>query len=153
MRVIAFDVGARRTGVALSDASGTLASPLTRLDGADVVEQAVALVTRFAADEDGLDAVVVGVPRGLDGRPTDVTARASAFAAALRQRVSVDVIEQDERLTSIEAESRLASLEKDWRRRKGRLDAAAAAVILQEFLDQRADERAATPRATTGDDA
>lgn len=152
MRVVAFDVGARRTGVALSDASGTLATPLTRLDGPDVVDQAAALITRLAAEDDGLDAVVVGVPRRLDGRPTDATARAAAFAAALRGRVSVAVVEQDERLTSVEAESRLASHERNWRRRKARLDAAAAAVILQEFLDRRAGERASTGRATTDDD-
>lgn len=153
MRVIAFDVGARRTGVALSDASGTLATPLLRLDGADVVNEAAALVIRLIAEDDGLDTVVVGVPRRLDGRPTDATARALEFAAAMRQRVDVPVVERDERLTSVEAEARLAANEKDWRRRKARLDAAAAAVILQEFLDGRKGQGASTERALPVDDA
>jgi putative Holliday junction resolvase len=152
MRVVAFDVGARRTGVALSDASGTLASPLMRLDGADVVDRAVDLVMRLAAEEDGLDTVIVGIPRRLDGGTTDATKRAAAFAAALRQRVSVAVVEQDERLTSVEAEARLAIREKSWRRRKDRLDAAAAAVILQEFLDRRAGQRAPIDRTPAADD-
>ena len=61
----------------------------------------------------------------------------TAFVAALRKRTAVPVITQDERLTSVEAESRLAVREKDWRRRKAKLDAAAAAIILQEYLDSR----------------
>jgi len=48
---------------------------------------------------------------------------------------------QDERLTSVEAESRLAVREKDWRRRKAKLDAASAAIILQDYLDHQKDER------------
>jgi putative Holliday junction resolvase len=58
-----------------------------------------------------------------------------AFIARLRARTALPVFVQDERLTSVEAEARLAEREPDWRRRKARLDAAAAAVILQDFLD------------------
>lgn len=152
MRAIAFDVGARRTGVALSDASGTLATPLLRLEGADVVARAVTLAKQLANEEDGLDVVVVGIPKRLDGRPTDATPRAQAFAAALRQRLALPVVEQDERLTSVEAEARLATREKDWRRRKARLDAAAAAVILQDYLDQHAAQRAPLAGHPTVDD-
>jgi len=136
MRVAAFDVGKRRTGVAVSDRSATLARPLTRLDGANVLGRSLALLTELASDDDGLAAVVVGVPRRLDGSPTDVTADAQAFAAALRQHLTVPVVEQDERLTSVEADDRLAQRERDWRRRKDQLDAAAAAVILQDYLDR-----------------
>ena len=60
-----------------------------------------------------------------------------AFANALVKRLGVPVHLQDERLTSHEAEQRLAVREKDWRRRKSKLDAAAAAIILQDFLDTR----------------
>ena len=59
------------------------------------------------------------------------------FVEILRARATVPVELQDERLSSWEAESRLALREKDWRRRKSRLDAAAAAVILQDYLDSR----------------
>jgi putative Holliday junction resolvase len=65
-----------------------------------------------------------------------MTPRVQAFAAALRARLAVPVVLQDERLTSREAESRLAVREKDWRARKKQLDAAAAAVILQDYLDE-----------------
>jgi putative holliday junction resolvase len=143
MRVVAFDVGARRTGVALSDASGTLARPHAVLSSASAVEEAVALVRRLADEEDGLAAIVVGLPRRLDGRDNDQTPLARRFAEQVAARAEVPVVLQDERLTSVEAEQRLAMTERDWRKRKGRIDAAAAAIILQDYLDAR--PRAASP--------
>jgi putative Holliday junction resolvase len=142
MRVVAFDVGERRTGVALSDATGTLARPWRTLPGADA-GQALSLVRELLADDDGLGAIVVGWPRRLDGTATPLTARAEAFANDLEVS-GVPVVLQDERLTSVEAESRLAVRERDWRRRKARLDAASAAIILQDYLDAR---RAPVPAA------
>jgi putative holliday junction resolvase len=75
----------------------------------------------------------------LDGSPTSLTSVVEAFARALQDRVAVPVILQDERLSSHEAESRLAVRERDWRQRKRKLDAAAAAVVLQDYLDHRRD--------------
>jgi len=139
MRVVGLDVGARRIGVAISDATRTLARPLAVLtrssDDADAVEVAAAEVARLANEDDGVASIVVGLPRRLDGSPTDMTARVQAFADALRARTGLPVTLQDERLTSVEAESRLAVRDKDWRSRKKRLDAAAAAIILQDYLD------------------
>ncbi len=127
--------------MAVSDLTRTLARPVgvvqtSGLDG-DAVERAVAELARLAAEEDGLASLVVGLPRRLDGSPSDMTPRVQAFAAALGVRMALPVILQDERLTSREAESRLALREKDWRARKKRLDAAAAAIILQDYLDER----------------
>lgn len=136
-RVLAVDVGARRTGLAVSDASGTLARPLEVIASREPLAAVVGAVERLAAEDDGLGAIVVGLPKRLDGRPNEQTPRVEAFVAALRARVGMPVFTQDERLTSVEAESRLALREKDWRRRKEKLDAAAAAIILQEYLDAR----------------
>ena len=146
MRVVAFDVGSRRTGVAVSDATATLARPLTRLEGEQPVEEAVALVEQILAG-DGVAAVVVGWPRRLDGSPNESTEAAVRFADALRARLPVPVIMQDERLTSVEAEARLAARERHWRRRKARLDAATAAVILQDYLDHAGPPRPPDPGA------
>jgi putative Holliday junction resolvase len=132
---VAFDPGARRTGVAVSDVSGTLARPYGCLSGGHRLDAAVDLVTALHAEADGLGTIVVGLPRRLDGSDSEQTPAARAFAAALASRTGLPVVLQDERLTSVEAESRLARREPDWRRRKGRLDAAAAAVILQDYLD------------------
>jgi putative Holliday junction resolvase len=139
-RVAGLDVGNRRIGVAVSDVTGTLARPLgvlqtSGLEG-DAIDRAVAELARLAAEEDGLASLVVGLPRRLDGSPNDMTPRVLAFAAALGARIGVPVILQDERLTSREAESRLALREKDWRARKKQIDAAAAAIILQDYLDE-----------------
>lgn len=142
MRIVGLDVGERRIGVAVSDVSGTLARPLTvlRLPGldADAVQVVADEIGRLAKEEDGVASIVVGLPRRLDGTPTDMTPRVERFARQLEARTALPVALQDERLSSREAESRLALREKDWRVRKQRLDAAAAAVILQDYLDSRA---------------
>jgi putative Holliday junction resolvase len=104
------------------------------VDG-DAVECAALEIARLRGEEDGVASVVVGLPRRLDGSPTGMTPRVEAFAARLRARTELPVIFQDERLTSREAEARLAVRERDWRVRKQRLDAAAAAIILQDYLD------------------
>jgi putative Holliday junction resolvase len=138
-RIAGLDVGERRIGVAVSDATGTLARPVgvvrTSGLGGDALDRAAAELTRLAAEDDGLTALVVGLPRRLDGSANEMTPRVEAFAHALGRRVSLPVVLQDERLTSVEAESRLAIREKDWRARKKKLDAAAAAIILQDYLD------------------
>jgi putative Holliday junction resolvase len=138
--LLGIDVGRRRVGLAISDPSGTLARPLTTLtvtSAANAVDRVAAEAARLSAEEDGLAAIVVGVPARLDGSPTDETRKVAEFMAALTTRVAVPVVGGDERLTSREAESRLAVRERDWRRRKEKLDAAAAAIILQDYLDQK----------------
>jgi putative Holliday junction resolvase len=147
MRVFAFDVGLRRTGVAVSDASGVLARPLRVLRGPSAIDEAVRLVADASRDE-GVAAIVVGLPRRLDGSDTQLTPVARQFAETIAARTGLPVALQDERLSSVEAESRLALRERDWRVRKARIDAAAAAVILQDYLDARV--RPVTP--TDGDE-
>ena len=141
MRVLGVDYGERRIGIAVSDPTGTLARPCrTLVPGrslGDRVAAVVAEVAVLAAETDGLTAVVVGLPRRLDGRHNEQTSRVLAFVEALGAATGLPIATQDERLTSIEAEQRLAEREASWRRRKTRLDAASAAIILQEYLDQR----------------
>ena len=91
----------------------------------------------MADSDDGVGGVVVGLPSHLDGRPHEGATWVRQVAEAVRRQVGLPVALQDERLTSVEAEQRLAVRERDWRKRKARLDAAAAAVFLQEYLDAR----------------
>jgi putative holliday junction resolvase len=138
-RIVGLDVGERRIGVAISDATCTLARPLvtlrtTGLDG-NALEVTTAELDRLSRDEDGLAAVVVGLPRHLDGTPSRMTVRIERFGARLCERIELPVMFQDERLSSREAESRLAARDKNWRARKDRLDAAAAAIVLQDYLE------------------
>src|SRR5262249_55291671 len=139
MRILGVDVGARRIGLAISDATRTLARPLTTLtvsSSAEAVERVADTIATLAAQDDGLFGIVVGLPARLDGSPSDATARVTMFIAALAKRTAVPIATEDEGLPSREAESRLAKRERDWRRRKAKLDAAAAAVILQDYLDR-----------------
>jgi putative Holliday junction resolvase len=138
-RVLAVDVGARRVGLAISDRSGTLARPLETIavtSDVDAVDRVARRVAELTAEDDGLGAIVVGLPMRLDGTASDSTARVTTFIAALQTRTSLSIVTEGEQLSSREAESRLALRERDWRKRKQKLDAAAAAIILQDYLDR-----------------
>jgi putative Holliday junction resolvase len=139
MRVLGVDVGQRRIGLAISDRSRTLARPLTTLTVENArhgVDRVAETIAALRAEDDGLDMVVVGLPVKLDGSANVATERTVEFIEALRTRVPIVILTEDERLTSHEAESRLAVNERDWRKRKEKLDAAAAAIILQDYLDR-----------------
>ena len=138
MRVLGVDYGRKRVGLALSDPSGMLARPWKTLEVGGIDQQVTQLareIDLLAVESDGLAAVVVGLPRRLSGEPNEQTAAVQLLAARLSTVTSVPIAFQDERLTSHEAEALLSRREKDWRKRKPLLDAAAAAVILQDYLD------------------
>jgi putative Holliday junction resolvase len=141
MRLLGVDFGRRRIGLALSDATGTLARPWQVVSAGHGPRDSARVVAALlgGADETAREvaAVVVGLPRRLNGDETDQTAGARALAEALGAQTGLPVHLQDERLSSHEAEQRLAEREPDWRVRKRTLDAAAAAIILQDFLDAR----------------
>ncbi len=133
------DVGARRVGLAISDASRTLARPLETIavtNEANAVDRVARRIAELDGEDEGIAAVVVGMPSSLDGTPTPQTAQVLAFITRLRPRTAVPIATEDERLTSREAESRLARREKDWRKRKAQIDAVAASVFLQDYLDR-----------------
>ena len=140
VRLLGLDYGNRRIGLALSDSSGTLARPWKILERQhssknEAIDQVIKAVRQLQSEEDGLGCVVVGLPTHLDGTPNEQTVHVQAFVDALRKGTEVPVAFQDERLSSYEAERLLAIRETDWRKRKSRLDAAAATVILQDYLD------------------
>ncbi len=141
MRALGIDHGERRLGVAISDESKTLARPLTVIRGTGsqdaLVAEVIDLIGRCVREEGSLDVIVVGLPAHLDGTPSERTERVAAFVRALRERTPIAVVTEDERLSSREAESRLALRYKDWRDRKALLDAASAAVVLQDYLDRK----------------
>jgi putative Holliday junction resolvase len=155
VRYLGVDYGARRIGLAVSDETATLARPWQVVTaGTDLqasARQVAALVATAASGIDPLRfaGVVLGLPRRLNGEDNEQTPHVRIFASALQAATGLPVHLQDERLSSLEAEARLGVRERDWRRRKARLDAAAAAVILQDFLDARA--RGLETRGLDGD--
>ena len=138
--MMGIDYGLRRIGVAVSDPSGTLARPVETIPGSRDPKAAARTIresiARLERDDDPIGTIVVGLPRRLDGTPNDQTALVEALAAELATPGDRTVVLQDERLTSHEADQFLAMQERDWKVRKRRLDAAAAAIILQEYLDR-----------------
>jgi putative Holliday junction resolvase len=146
MRVLALDVGDVRIGVALSDETGTLASGLLTLAavGPRKDAQAVAALVR----EHGAGEVVVGLPLRLDGSLGSQGEKILSFVERLRRALRVPVVTRDERLTSVAADERLAEAGVRRRDRKGRIDQAAAALVLQEYLDER--KAAAVPAGGGG---
>jgi putative Holliday junction resolvase len=142
MRALGIDYGRRRIGLALSDASGMLARPwktIAESGGPGRIATVLAAeIAALAAESDGLAAVAFGHPRRLNGEPNEQTAIVEALVRHLQTLTTIPIVLQDERLSSREAESHLARREKDWRKRKPMLDAASAAVILQDYLDGRA---------------
>jgi putative Holliday junction resolvase len=139
VRALGIDYGRRRIGLAISDATGMLARPWKTIarvgNAAQVAATIAAEIAVLAGEDDGLAAIAIGYPRRLSGESTTQTAAVEAVVRELRPLVEVPIVLQDERLSSREAESRLAVHEKDWRKRKPLLDAASAAVILQDYLD------------------
>jgi putative Holliday junction resolvase len=139
VRFLGIDYGRRRIGLALSDASGMLSRPWKTVPrrgaSTDVAAALASEIGALASEDDGLAGVVLGYPRTLAGAPTDQTAAVLTLAGHLRAALAVPLVLQDERLSSREAESLLARRLKNWRERKPLLDAASAAVILQDYLD------------------
>jgi putative Holliday junction resolvase len=150
VRRLGIDYGLRRLGLALSDRTGLLARPWLTVAAAESPRASATAMARLLAegDEDVREVaeIVVGLPRRLNGQDTDMTPVVRTFAGELARLTGLTVHLQDERLTSHEAEARLAERERDWRVRKQQLDAEAAAIILQDYLDSRrpapADEEA-----------
>ena len=134
-RILCIDYGARRHGLALSDglrmtARGieTLERPRTR---AEEFARIAALVK-----EHGVDLVVMGLPLHMDGTPGTHHAEVLRYAEALTDSLKIDVHLVDERRTTLQAEHHLRRVGTGgWKKRKSRVDAVAAAIILQSYLD------------------
>lgn len=137
-RVLGIDYGERRIGLALSDPMRTIATPfrtLTRRSGKRPPwPEMVRLV-----QENEVEEIVVGLPLDLKGDENAWTAEVRDFAAQAGRRTQLPVHLLDERLTSVRAERvvRGSGLRKSQREEKARVDATAAAIILQIYLDQR----------------
>lgn len=126
--VLALDVGDRRIGVAVASLIARLPRPLTTLERSDGF---LAELQRIIESE-AIGAVVVGLPRGLEGQSTEQTARTETFIAQLKEAIDAPVYTQDEALTSKKAEAELDARGTPYSR--GDIDALAATYILEDFL-------------------
>jgi putative Holliday junction resolvase len=134
-RVLAFDFGERRIGVAVSDPTRTIASPLPTLTRRAGKRPPWAEITRIVQEQEPTE-LVVGLPLDLQGEEGPWAREVRAFGEQLGQRTGLPVHWVDERMTSVQAERAVRSigLRRSEREQKERIDAAAAALILQQFL-------------------
>jgi putative Holliday junction resolvase len=137
-RMLGLDIGERRIGVAVSDEMGSIASPvgMIRREG-DVAAELRALIGRYEAVQ-----VIAGLPVGLSGREGPQAASVRAFVDDLAGQIAVPVAYYDERLSTAMAERSLIAGGTRRSKRREKVDAVAAAVILQGYLDHQRWRRA-----------
>ena len=144
MRIFGLDVGTRTVGVAVSDALGMTAQPLTTLRRTGLRANLAEL--RRLAETHEVRQAVVGLPLNMDGTEGPSAAAARAFGEALAQALDIPVEDQDERLSTVAAQRALLEADVSRARRREVVDQVAAALILQTWLDTRQGN-------PTGDDA
>ncbi len=127
-RFLALDIGEKRIGVAVGDSGVRIAVPFETIE---VDGREIERIARLVIDEKA-DTVVVGYPRNQSGQATAQTAFVQAFAAKLTT-IAPEIVFQDESLTSVLAEQRLQSYKKPYT--KADIDAQAAAIILQDYIE------------------
>ena len=140
MRILALDVGDRRIGVALSDPTGLLATPLTAVDRLDARPSEFDEILRLA-QENEVESIVVGMPVTLSGRLGRQARQVRDFISELSDRTDLPIETVDERYSTVQAQRMLNESERrpsrNRNRERGHLDASAAAVILQSYLDSK----------------
>jgi putative holliday junction resolvase len=130
-KLLGLDLGKRRVGVAVSDDTGVIASPLRIID----LKHASLADIASLAHELRADGIVVGLPKGMSGDEGFQARETRAMAAEIEQHTHLPIIFWDERLTSAIADRVLAGDKRSSRERRGQRDAIAAAVLLQSYLD------------------
>jgi putative Holliday junction resolvase len=133
MRYLAIDYGTKRTGLAICDASETITSPLTVLQGQKELLKKVSDIV----ETENVEAIVLGLPLNMTGTEGPQTKLVREFAEQLKKHLSIPVHFQDERLSSFGAKEKLSPADFTTKERKKRIDAVAAAEILQAFLEQK----------------
>ena len=135
MKAMGIDFGLARIGLSLSDDTKFLASPFEtykRKDENSDIEHILKIVQDNKVDE-----IVCGIPFNMQGEEQEIAKKTREFMQKLTKNLQIDVEFVDERLSSVVADEMLKNTEKDWKKRKEKLDAVAASVILQDYLDER----------------
>ena len=137
MRILGLDIGDKNIGVAISDPEEILASPSCTIKR-DSDEKAIDAILKII-DEYEIKQIVIGIPYSLSGDIGNQAESVIAFKDKLAKCIDIDIETQDERYSTIAAESLLMEAGISGKRKKDRIDAAAAAYILQGYLDGRSD--------------
>lgn len=133
-RILGIDFGTRRIGLALSDPTGTLASPLPFLENTQLPEVAAKLQELLGTH--GIQTVVIGLPRNMDGTYGPSAEKVRQFIAQIQPHLSAKIVSQDERLTSAQATRGLSQMGLSQKALRKKVDSSSASLILQQFLDR-----------------
>jgi len=136
-RILALDIGEKRIGVAVSDQTRTLARPVQAIVRASLDSDIQALADLLA--HYNVDTLVIGYPLSLSGEEGPQAVRVKRYAERLTAKLPITVTLWDERYSTLEATEKLVAAGRRRQGDKGQVDAAAAAVILQGYLDSRRD--------------
>ncbi|MBW7989343.1 MAG: Holliday junction resolvase RuvX [Planctomycetes bacterium] len=147
MRYLAIDYGTKRTGLAICDFNETIASPLTVIQGQKELLKKISEVI----DAENVDAVVLGLPLNMDGSEGFQSKLVLKFAKQLENCLNIPVHLQDERLSSFGAEEKLIPANYTRKKKKKRLDAVAAAEILESFLQQNTSRNSTGPELSSSE--
>ena len=150
-RILAIDLGEERIGLAISDPTGTIASALPTLGRGAMGEEIPALQETIARED--VERVIVGLPLRMDGSDSAQTTLTRRWAKSVEQAVSVPVELVDERLTTVQAHHTLDALGVGRRKQRGRVDALAATLLLQGYMEQRRAVAGASQPADASADA
>jgi putative Holliday junction resolvase len=137
VRALGVDPGTKRIGLAVSDLSGTIASPLTVLQRSRSAQHDLREIARVAHEEEA-EVIVVGLPINMDGSEGPAAKRARAEAERLATVAGVPVELHDERRTTVSADRSMLEAGLNAVERRQRVDKVAAAIMLQSWLDARA---------------
>lgn len=135
MRVLAIDHGSKRMGIALSDETATIAQPLEFIP-AEPFNDFLARLKQLIVEKQ-VDQILIGMPRNMDGSYGPAALKVQEFVAVLKETIAIPIKTWDERLTSAQANRMLIQADVRRDKRKQRVDAAAAAILLQSYLESR----------------
>jgi len=133
MRILALDYGSKRVGVAISDPSWLIASPLEFIP-AEPYKRFLARLRELIAERE-VSLIVVGMPRNMDGSYGPAAERVREFVKRLKEELAPPIKTWDERLTTVQAHRALIQADMSRKKRKRHVDKTAAAILLQSYLD------------------
>ena len=133
MKILALDIGEKRTGVACGDTVSKIAIPTSTLNTADILKNPERL--RAVAEEHEAELLLVGLPVSLDGQENSQAKRIRELAEAVAQILALPLVFQDERLSSAEAKRYLREAGYTERQMRGKIDMIAASLVLRTYLD------------------
>lgn len=135
MRYLGLDLGTRTCGIAISDLTHTIASPYKVLHFSDSDYESILPIIKDIVNEEKISKIVLGLPKNMNNTMGDRCDTTIEFKNMLEQHVNVDIVLQDERLSTVAAHNYMLEADLSRKKRKAKVDGLAANIILQTYID------------------